>query len=136
MITTRRRERGFTLIEMMIVVVVIGILVGIAMVGLRSSQERAYYSAMKSDLKNIASAQVAYYNDQLGTGSPPRYARQVNDLDVTLSDGVQVRLRGNRRGWSARARHSALANQKQCAVYAGQVNPFNPASAEGVIACQ
>ena len=51
---TERGQRGFTLIELMIVVVIIGILAAIAIPKFSSVRQRALKSAMLSDLKNLA----------------------------------------------------------------------------------
>src|SRR5690606_5449285 len=56
-----KRREGFTLIELLIVVVIIGILAAIAIPKFSATREKAYYSAMKSDLRNLQSAQEMYY---------------------------------------------------------------------------
>ena len=64
-----RDKKGFTLIELLIVVVIIGILAAIAIPKFSSTRERAYFCAMKSDLKNLATQQEMYA--ALGTSEGP-----------------------------------------------------------------
>ena len=61
-----RDNKGFTLIELLIVVVIIGILAAIAIPKFSATREKAFVSAMKSDLKNLASQQEIYYADNYG----------------------------------------------------------------------
>jgi prepilin-type N-terminal cleavage/methylation domain-containing protein len=56
-------RKGFTLIELLIVVVIIGILAAIAIPKFSNTKEKAVLAAMKSDLRNMASAQESYYAD-------------------------------------------------------------------------
>ena len=58
--TSIRREDGFTLIEMLIVLGIVSILAAMATVTLAGSTNRAYVVSMQSDLRNIATAQEAY----------------------------------------------------------------------------
>ncbi len=58
-----RDQKGFTLIELLIVVVIIGILAAIAIPKFSSTREKAYFAAMKSDLKNLATQEEIYYSD-------------------------------------------------------------------------
>src|SRR5687768_15841714 len=68
--TTRRRtawtaatqdRQGFTLIELMIVVVIIGLLAAIAIPKFANTKEKATVSSMRSDLRNLATAQEGYW---------------------------------------------------------------------------
>ena len=58
-----RDSKGFTLIELLIVVVIIGILAAIAIPKFSATREKAYFAALKSDLKNLASQEEIYYSD-------------------------------------------------------------------------
>jgi hypothetical protein len=62
------------------------------------------------------------------------YANNVKKLNVNLSAGVQIRMRGNANGWSARATHQRVSGAR-CSVYRGTVKPFPPAAEEGKISC-
>ena len=58
------REEGFTLIELMIVIAIIGILAAIAIPQFSAYRKRSYNAAAQSDVRNIATAQEAYYIDE------------------------------------------------------------------------
>ncbi|MDQ6987297.1 MAG: prepilin-type N-terminal cleavage/methylation domain-containing protein [Mariprofundaceae bacterium] len=58
-----KSQKGFTLIELMIVVAIIGILAAIAIPQFSSYRERAFNSAAQSDLRNIMNGEEAYYAD-------------------------------------------------------------------------
>jgi type II secretion system protein G len=57
-------QGGFTLIEILIVMVIIGILAAIGIGSFQSSQIKARDASRKSDLQQIGKALEAYYNDK------------------------------------------------------------------------
>lgn len=56
-------KKGFTLVELLVVISIIGALVTIALVSFRNSQARGRDAERKSDLKQISSALELYYSD-------------------------------------------------------------------------
>ena len=58
-----RKNEGFTLIELMIVIAIIGILAAIAIPQFSAYRTRSYNAAAEADIRNAATAQEAYYVD-------------------------------------------------------------------------
>ena len=60
----RDSEEGFTLIELMVVVLIIAILIAIAIPTFLGARERAQNRAAQSDLRNALTAEKTYYTDE------------------------------------------------------------------------
>ncbi len=127
----RRSRRGFTLIELLIVVVIIGILAAIAIPKFANTKEKAIVGQMRSDLRNMVTAQEAYISDALTyyNGLVPSAALAYNpsgNITITLS-GVSAN------GWAAVA--GAPTSSRTCAIFIGTAPPPPPSSVEGQVAC-
>ena len=123
-------RRGFTLIELLIVVVIIGILAAIAIPKFQTTKGKAHAGAIKTDLKNLTTAQEAYFYENA------TYADGLALLDLDNSSGVVMEIReASAGGFSALATHPA-AFPLECAIYVGNAAPLEPATKEGVIGCR
>ena len=60
----KKTERGFTLIELMIVIAIIGILAAIAIPQFSKYRQRSYNAAAADDVRNATTAQEGYYVDE------------------------------------------------------------------------
>ena len=110
-------RKGFTLIELLIVVVIIGILAAIAIPKFANTKEKAYVASMKSDLRNLITAQEAYFSDNnsnyaasiaamgtnyrasSGVAGRPRCAAAVITRPVLQSGSKRVAKPGSRSAW-------------------------------------
>jgi prepilin-type N-terminal cleavage/methylation domain-containing protein len=124
------KAHGFTLIELLIVVVIIGILAAFAIPKFANTKQKAYIAQMKSDIKNLATAEEAFFYDSaFYTTSLPALNnfRASSGVTITVTEATPM-------GWSARAVHSYTT--KQCALFQGAAAPVAPATIEGRISCQ
>jgi prepilin-type N-terminal cleavage/methylation domain-containing protein len=60
----RQGQKGFTLIELMIVIAIIGILAAIAIPQFSAYREKGYVASMQADANTIRTAEEAYYVDK------------------------------------------------------------------------
>ena len=105
-INKKKNEKGFTLIELMIVIAIIGILAAIAIPQFAAYRRRSYNSAANADLRHAATAQEAYYVDNM------TYTSAVGNLTgnyglFTSSGVVFVSVSGDVNSYTMRAYHSS-----------------------------
>jgi len=125
-----RRRRGFTLIELLIVVVIIGILAAIAIPKFKSTKGKAYAASLKADLRNLETAEEAYFFENAA------YTSDTTVLKTRFTSGIQISWgTANGTGWSAKVTHP-LAYPIECAVFFGAAAPLSPATVEGILSCQ
>ena len=79
--STRKRFHGFSLMEVMIVVVIIGILAALAYPNLEKYLKRARQTEAKTNLSAIYTAQKIYFTLHQS------YTKDINELDLSLAQG-------------------------------------------------
>jgi type IV pilus assembly protein PilA len=128
-----RNRQGFTLIELLIVVVIIGLLAAIAIPKFANTKEKATVTSMRSDLRNLATAQEGYWveNRVYYGGAIPN----LPTFPFQPTMGVTVAIvSATDAGWSARATAVPLTLQ-QCVIFYGVAPPIPPATADAAVAC-
>jgi prepilin-type N-terminal cleavage/methylation domain-containing protein len=127
-------RKGFTLIELLIVVVIIGILAAIAIPKFANTKAKAYIASMKSDLRNLVTAEEAYFADSV------KYSTTI--CSTTCSNGVNFApTTGNvlaapsltTDGWTATITNLNYGGHT-CAIYIGSTS-VTPANKEGEPKC-
>ena len=75
-----KRKKGFTLLELIIVVIIIGILATLALPRFMKAGSRARWAAAAQTLGIIRGAQMRYYAER------ENWSTLMSDLDITLPD--------------------------------------------------
>ncbi|HEY7233736.1 MAG TPA: prepilin-type N-terminal cleavage/methylation domain-containing protein [Gemmatimonadaceae bacterium] len=132
MTSSPRARKGFTLIELLIVVVIIGILAAIAIPKFANTKNKAYVTAMKSDLRNLVTAEEAFFSDST-------YYTSATNLTTRQtwksSTGVGVPAVTTGAGfWQATVTHSQLAGAT-CGIGVNTTNPIVTTAGDGEPSC-
>jgi prepilin-type N-terminal cleavage/methylation domain-containing protein len=119
------KRAGFTLLELLIVMALIGLIAVMAIPKLSNMRERATLAAMKSDLRNLVNVEETYFAENLGYTADPGPA-------YTVSSGNKMpTIEITPDGWAA----TTTSNSgRVCAVFVGST-PAPPATKEGVPQC-
>ncbi len=129
-----KNRKGFTLIELLIVVVIIGILAAIAIPKFANTKEKAVVASMKSDLRNLVTAQEGFFSDNQdyagnigatqtngvgGAGQVAFTESQGNTITLTYVDAA---------GWGATVANPAVTNTANdvCGIYVGDPATYAP----------
>ena len=87
-------DSGFTLLETLAVMVIVGLLAAITVPQIAKWREKAYITALKTDARNVANAVEAFYVDNQIYPTDAQFTTLVAGADVKLNPG-------NNRSWYA-----------------------------------
>lgn len=82
----KRKSKGFTLVELLIVVIIIGILAGMMMLSTGSATAKAEATKIVSDMRNLKAAAVMYYADNSVWTTDIESLDKYVDADMTSTD--------------------------------------------------
>lgn len=104
-------ERGFTIVELLIVIVVIAILAAISIVAYNGIQDRAREASAVSAARNVAT-QIQLYETENGT-----YPTDLDDVDITDTGSTTYNYRSSSTAWCATItvgnKSSWVSNERQ-----------------------
>jgi prepilin-type N-terminal cleavage/methylation domain-containing protein len=118
-------RKGFTLIEVVIAALVIGILAAVAVPRLSASKDKAYTAAMKADLHTVAIFEEQYAADNHGQYFSGTATSDTPLNGFTPSKGVTMTLTAfnilgsQLAGWTATVKHSQTS--ESCELRAGEI---------------
>ena len=126
-----RPIHGFTLIELMVVVVIVGLLAAIVGPQFSVARERTYLSVMRSDLRNFATAEESYFFDFAVYSSDPAHIERrgfetSKDVTLTVNEATSS-------GWSGTIAHTGTS--QRCFLFIGSAAPVGSAHIEGIATC-
>jgi len=124
------KRRGFTLLELIVVAVILGLLASIAIERFANTKEKTYLAAMKADLRNLITAEIVFSTDSL------RFTTVVGSggltYQITTGNTVpSIVLTGD--GFTAQI--SSTNTPRTCVIFMGST-PIAPATNEGEPACR
>ncbi len=135
--------RGFTIIELLITILILGLLIAIVTRKLSAINESAVLSTLQSNLKNLVFVQEIHLAEtggfigasgEISLSDRPESQATKRKLGINSNRSVRLKIRAGQTGWTARAEHKKK-DKLRCAIFVGDVQPYSPATEEGVVAC-
>lgn len=124
-----RAPRGFSLIELLAVLVILAILAAISIPRIHYMKHKAYIVTMEEDLRNLAVTEESYWS------AVDTYTSDMAALRFQQSAGVTITfVTVDATGWSATA--SIVNDTSICSIYYGTAAVLPPATTKAIIGCQ
>lgn len=126
------RQEGFTLMELLIVMVIIAVLATIGLSHFWRVKDESLVSTVAHDLRNLATAQEDYFTTNYAYASAPT---DLTNMEVSM--GVTLTITHVQQdGWAAQGTHVSLSG-RQCGIFTGNAPAAAgaPATVNGIIHC-
>jgi len=117
----KNRQEGFTLIELMIVIALIGILAAIAIPQYSNYRNRAYNAKAVSELKSFHKTCMVYFID--APTAPACTTAEVAATFVPASDVTIAMVNSTLNNWSATAKYNEPNTQLYTVDVNGNITP-------------
>lgn len=92
--STRSAEHGFTLTELMVVLVIIGLLATVVLINVLPSQDRAMVTKARADIATLETAMELYRLDNLAYPAPSEGLAALRSPPASLADPARYRPGG------------------------------------------
>jgi type IV pilus assembly protein PilA len=125
-------RKGFTLIELLTVVVIVSLLASIAIPKFSATKDKSKMASVRSDLRNVLTAQEAYFADNNAFGDLNQI-KASGAFNLSPGNTGNVTVAAGNSGYTAVIQNTTiLSGFTQCTVeYAGGA----PAAVDGVMVC-
>jgi len=95
----RGNSQGFTLIELMIVIAIIGILAAIAIPNFIAYRDKAYCSKAETDWQSVLAALSSYFSEPDNTSITGNVTRLISQEELRLNNQGEADVREDAGGW-------------------------------------